>query len=240
MLGPGLRIPKDVQGELKRYLLVWAAVIEQRDRRAEGLEVEEANRVFELVEKGSERGAVYVWLAGEQSRALDGLVVGQGDLGGDLVEALDAPLEEVEGFGCAPVKCEDAGLRQGGPAVVMQRAGVRVIAVRADLGIGCDFAAMTRCIASSWSPTSRLRPEAGRVTSSRVKNLRGSIAPCRTNSLLMWARKHLRTLMPAPARTNAWNAMSGTWTSSLREVVDLTSTKSQALRSAGTSRSVRA
>ena|ERR1019366_6883603 len=101
-----------VQGELKGNLLERAGVIEQRNRGAESFEVQKADRIFKLAEKCGERGTVYVRLASEQGGALDGLVVRESDSYGNLVQVLDALLEEGEGFRAAAAEGEHAGLWQ--------------------------------------------------------------------------------------------------------------------------------
>ena len=131
-----LALADDVQGELKRDLLVGAGVIKQRDGRADGLKIQIADGIFKLAEKRGERGAVNVRLAGEQDGALDGLIIGERDVGGNVCQILDALLEQRETFRAAAVKGEDAGLGQERPAMVVQRTGVGIVAMRADLDFG--------------------------------------------------------------------------------------------------------
>ena len=138
-LGTGLA--DDMQGILKWHLLVGFDAVKQRDGRADGLEIQVADGIFELAEKRGERGAVNVRLAGEQGGALDGLIVGERDVGGNIRQFLDALLEQGEAFRTAAIKREDAGFGQERPAAVVQRTGIWIIALRADLNIGMRLGA---------------------------------------------------------------------------------------------------
>ena len=99
-----------MQGILKWHLLVWADAVKQRDGRADGLEIQVADGIFELAEKRGERRAVNVRLVGEQGGALDGLIVGKREVGWNVRQFLDAAFEEAETFLAAAIEREDAGL----------------------------------------------------------------------------------------------------------------------------------
>jgi len=77
-------------GILKWHLLV-GLTPSTAGWRADGLEIQVADGIFELAEKRGKRGAVNVRLAGEQGGALDGLIVGERDVGG-MSPFLDARL----------------------------------------------------------------------------------------------------------------------------------------------------
>jgi len=70
-LGP--RRADHVQAELKRDLLIGPQAVEQRDRGAKGLEVQEMQRVFQPAQEFRERRVVDVRLAGDGARLLDRL-----------------------------------------------------------------------------------------------------------------------------------------------------------------------
>src|ERR1700690_1671361 len=98
-----------MQGVLKGYLAIRATIIKQWDGGADGFKIQVADGIFELAKKRGKRGAVYVRLAGEQDGALDGLIVGERDVGGNVRQFLDALLEQGEAFRTAAIEREDAG-----------------------------------------------------------------------------------------------------------------------------------
>ena len=89
----GNRLAENVQGVFKRNLLERARAVKQRDGRGEGFKVQKADWILKLSEKSRERGAVNVRFAREQGGALDGLIVGEREVGGNLFQMLDALLE---------------------------------------------------------------------------------------------------------------------------------------------------
>ena len=141
MLQLGIGGLLDVEGVLKGYLLIRADAVKQWNRGADGLEVEVADGIFELTEKRGQRRAVNVGLAGDRGGALDGLIVRQFHLSGNIGDFLDAALQEAECFLAAAIEGENAGLRQERPAAVVQRAGIGAVTLRADLNIGMRFRA---------------------------------------------------------------------------------------------------
>ena len=67
--------------------------------------------------------------------ALDGLIIGGPKVGGNIRQ-ISMPFDERKTFRAAPVKGEDAGFGQERPAAIVQRAGVGIVAMRADLDFG--------------------------------------------------------------------------------------------------------
>jgi len=122
----------DVEGVLKRHLLVGLDAIKQRNGRTDGFKIQVADGIFELTEKRGQRRAVNVGLSGEQGGALDGLIVRQFHVGGYIGDLLDALFEQFEGFRSAAIEGEDAGFRQERPAAVVQGTGIGIVAMRAD------------------------------------------------------------------------------------------------------------
>ena len=67
MFWGGIGLADDVHGILKGYLAIRATIIKQRDGRADGLEIQVADGIFELAEKRGKRGAVNMRLAAPPS-----------------------------------------------------------------------------------------------------------------------------------------------------------------------------
>ncbi len=70
---------------------------------------------------------------GQQGRALEHLIVGEREIGGDLIQPVNVLLKQREAFRPAAVKGEDTGFREERPAAVVQRTSVWIVAMMADL-----------------------------------------------------------------------------------------------------------
>jgi len=99
----GVRRTDDVQGILKGYLLVGPDAVKQRDGRADGLEIQVANRILKLAEKSRECWTVDVRFAREQGGPLDSLISGERNIGWNVRQLLDALIEQLETKLPAPV-----------------------------------------------------------------------------------------------------------------------------------------
>jgi len=77
-----------------------------------------------------------VRLASEQGGALNRLIIGERDGGGDVGQFLDALVEQREAFRATAIEREDAGLGQERPTVVVQRAGIGAVTMWTDLDFG--------------------------------------------------------------------------------------------------------
>ena len=91
--------------------------------------------MLDLLQEGGDGGPVNVRLAGRGGLALDFLVVGEGESVWDVLEEAHAFAEQAETFLCTPVEIEDIALWEEAPAMVVESAGVRIVAVWTDLDV---------------------------------------------------------------------------------------------------------
>src|SRR5262245_25963152 len=97
-----------MQAELKRHLLVRTQPVEQRNCRAERLEVEVTDWELQSFQEAGQRSPADVRLAGQRDPALDRLPRGQANAVRNAAEPDDAVAEQSPAFLTATIKLEHA------------------------------------------------------------------------------------------------------------------------------------
>lgn len=125
----------DVHGKLKRYLCIRSNPIEHGNWHGKSFKVQIADRILKLFQERFDRRFVYMRLTGFCCAALDFLIVCQFEIIRDVCDRRNSIVEKSKSFFAAAIQGRHSIFRQKAPAVIVQRAHIRVATMRPDLNV---------------------------------------------------------------------------------------------------------